>query len=154
MEENQTILLLQQLEQNSRKQTRFARWQCIFSFAAALCCGGLLIVVLNLLPKLNQVVEQVGTVAVQAEAVTLQAQGLAQQAEDVMTNLETVTRELAESDLAEMVKNVDELVTTSHEGVSQALDKMDAMDIEALNKAIANLSAVVEPLAKFFNVFR
>lgn len=154
MDENQTMLLLQQLEQNSRKQTRYAKLQCIFSLAAALCCGGLLIVVLNLLPKLNQVVEQVGAVAVQAEAVTLQAQGLAQQAEDVMTNLETVTRELAESELAEMVKNVDELVTTSHEGVSQALEKMDAMDIEALNKAIANLSAVVEPLAKFFNVFR
>lgn len=155
MEVNQELQnVLQQLQQNSRRQTRYARLQCVFSFIAALCCGGLLLVVLTLLPQINQVVEQVGTVAVQAENVALQAQGLAEQAEEVMTNLETVTRELAEVDLAAMVENVDNLVTSSQEGVSQALDKINKMDIEALNKAIANLSAVVEPMAKFFNSFR
>ena len=52
-----------------------------------------------------------------------------------------------------MVENVDKLVVTSQDGVTQALEKINTMDIEALNKAIANLSAVVEPMAKFFKIF-
>ena len=150
--ELQTIL--QQLEQNSRKQARYARWQCIFSLLAALCCGGLLMVVLTLLPQVNQVVEQAGVAAAQAGEIARQAKGLADQAEAVLTNLETVTQDLAGADLAGMVENVDDLVVSSQDGVAQALEKINTMDIEALNKAIGNLSAVVEPMAKFFKVFK
>lgn len=152
MDKDQEFILLQ-LEKNSRKQARYAQIQCIFSVIAALCCGGLLAVVLSLMPQLNQAVTQAGDVAVQAGEVVVQAQKLAGQAETVLTNLETVTRQLAQADLAGMVENVDILVTSSQEGVSQALDKINTMDIEELNKAIGNLSAVVEPMAKFFKVF-
>jgi len=155
MENGQEMqVILQQLEQNSRKQARYARLQCIFSLLAALCCGGLLVLVLSLLPQINQVVEQAGVAAAQAGEIAQQAKGLADQAEAVLTNLETVTQDLASVDLAGMVQNVDSLVVTSQDGVAQALEKINTMDIEALNKAIGNLSAVVEPMAKFFKVFQ
>ena len=64
-----------------------------------------------------------------------------------------MTDQLAGMDLGTMVQNVDTLVATTQEGVEQTMEQMNAIDFEELNRAIANLSDVVEPLAKFFNVF-
>jgi hypothetical protein len=50
-------------------------------------------------------------------------------------------------DLGAMVQNVDELVVTTREGLG-------AIDFKMLNQAIEDLADVVEPLAKFFNVFQ
>ena len=132
--------ILARLEENTRKQTRWAKWQCIFSLAAAAFCGALLIAGLRFLPQMDQAMTQVHT--------------LAQQAGTVLDNLETVTEALAEADLAGMVENIDALAVTSQEGVSQAMEKINAMDIAALNKAITDLANVVEPLAKLVNVFK
>ena len=70
-----------------------------------------------------------------------------------LTNLEVITAELAEADLGSMADNVDSLVTSSQAGVEQAMEKLNSIDFDTLNRAIRNLSDVVEPLAKFFNVF-
>ena len=37
--------------------------------------------------------------------------------------------------------------------VKQITDKLNAIDLDTLNAAIENLADVVEPLARFFNVF-
>lgn len=139
--------ILEQLELNSRKQARYAKLQCLFTLVAAVCFVGILVVALRVLPQVDMVVEQ-------AQDVAVQAQGLADQAAVVLGNLETVTQELAQADLSGMVANVDQLVTSSQDGVAQALEKINTMDIEELNKAIANLSDVVEPLAKLTKVFK
>ena len=134
MEEKQDLQeLRERLDRSNRQQARYARWQCIFSVAAAVCCVGLFVLVYTLMPQVRE---------------------LTQQTESVLTNLEVVTDQLVGMDLGSMVSNVDDLVTTSQAGVEQTMDKLNAIDFEALNTAIANLSAVVEPLAKFFNVFR
>ena len=39
------------------------------------------------------------------------------------------------------------------EGVEQALEKIQSIDIEKLNQAIASLNDVVEPLAKLTKIF-
>ena len=83
-----------------------------------------------------------------------QVQALTSQMETVLTNLEIVTEQLAGMDLGEMVRNVDELVVTSQAGVEETMSKLNSIDFAELNRAIGNLSDVVEPMAKFFNVFR
>lgn len=141
MENDQKLLeLLERMEKQSRKQVGYARLQFVFSVVAAVCCVVLLLTGMRVLPQLQ-------------EAVT--------QAETVLTNLETVTTELAASDLSGMVENVDALVTnvdglvgTSQAGVEQTMEKINAIDFEALNDAIKDLSDVVEPIAKFFNTFK
>ena len=89
------------------------------------------------------------------------------QAELILGNLETATQELADMDVAaliqqmqslltnldSLVSNVDTLVTTNQDGLVETLEKISAIDIETLNKAIKDLSAVIEPLAKFFSAF-
>jgi len=79
----------------------------------------------------------------------------------VLTNLETVTTELANADLTGMVENidalvgnVDDLVSTSQTGVTQAVQKINAINFDALNDAIKDLSDVIEPIAKFFKSFK
>ena len=139
-------LLLEKMEESSRKQVRYARLQFIFSLISALCCVLLLFAVVKYIPQLQSLTTQIQDMA-------LQFQGLASQAEIVMTNLETVTTELAQADLAEMVKNVNDLVIASQEGIQQATDKLNAIDFEELNQAIANLSAVIEPLARLVKAF-
>ena len=125
--------LLKRLDESNRQQAKYARWQCILSVAAAVCCVGLFVLVCRLMP---------------------QVQVLTTQMETVLTDLEIVTEQLAGMDLGEMVRNVDELVTTSQAGVEETMAKLNSIDFDELNRAIGNLSDVVEPLAKFFNVFR
>ena len=132
--------LLTRLEKSNRQQVRYARLQCLFAVLAAVCCCAMLFAVLSVVPQIQQ--------------IALQIQDLGTQAETVLTNLESVTAELAEVDLGSMVSNVDTLVADSQEGVKQALDKINELDIDSLNRAIADLSAVVKPLADFFNRFR
>lgn len=131
--------LLAKIEKSNRQQVRYARIQCLFSILAAVCCGVLLFAVLTVVPQVQQIAGQV--------------QDLASQAETVLSNLEDVTTELAEVDLTGMVDSVDSLVSSSQEGVTQALDKINNLDIESLNDAITDLSAVVKPLAEFFSKF-
>lgn len=139
--------LLEQLENSSRKQVRYARLQFLFSLVAASCCILLLFAVVSHIPQLQALTTQIKDMA-------SQLQGLASQAETVMTNLESVSQALAEVDLSSMVTNVNSLVVSSQDGVKQTMEKLNTIDFEALNQAISNLSAVVEPLAKFFKVFK
>ena len=132
--------LLEKIELHSRRQSFYARLQFIFSLVAAVCCLIILIGGIRILPQLENA---------------------AQQAENVLRNLESVTTQLAQADLADMVEdvdalvaNVDGLVATSQEGVEQTIEKLNAIDFDALNKAIKDLSDVIEPIAKFFNTFK
>ena len=55
--------------------------------------------------------------------------------------------------LGGMVENVNTLTTDSQSAVTEAIEKLDAIDIDTLNKAIRDLSDVVEPLAKVSHFF-
>ena len=134
------VELLERMEQTNKKQVFYARLQFLFTVVAALCCVVLLLSGMSVLPKLQET-------AVQAEAV--------------LTNLETVTTELANVDLNSMVQNMDTLLTdvdglvgTSQVGVEQAMEKLNAIDFDALNEAIKDLSDVIDPIARFFNKYK
>lgn len=123
---------MDRLEKFNHQQAKYAKLQCLFTLVAAVCCVSLFVLVYVKLPAMQEVV------------VTM---------ETVLENLETVTNQIAEVDFGTMVKNVDDLVVTSQAGVEQAMDQISAIDFKTLNQAIKDLSDVVAPLAKFFNVF-
>ena len=134
MDKDQKMLeLLEKMEKNSRKQVFFARIQFILTVVALVCCVVLLLNGMKILPQLQET---------------------AKQAETVMANLEVVTSELAQADLTGMVENVDALVVTGQQGIEQAMEKINAIDFEALNQAIQDLSDVISPITNFFNKFR
>ncbi len=134
MEENKEILeLLKQIEKSNRQQTRGTWLICVFALVAAVFCALAFLTIFNLLPQVN---------------------GLVEQAQTVLGNLEQTTAELANVDLEGMVSDVDTLVSSGQQSLEQTMEKLNTIDFEALNEAIADLSAVVEPLAKFFGAFR
>ena len=123
---------MDRLEKFNHQQEKYARLQCLFTVVAAVCCVSLFALVYIKMPAMRDVAVKMET---------------------VLENLETVTDQMADMDLATMVKNVDDLVVTSQAGVEQAMDQLNAIDFNTLNRAIDDLADVVDPLAKFFNVF-
>ena len=141
MENEQKLLqLLERTEKTNRKLLIYTSVQTIFSVIAATLCIVLLLLGIKMLPQLQETVTQVQT---------------------IITNVETITDGFAESDLASLtsavnslVENMDGLVHITEGGVLDAIAKINEIDLEALNDAISDLSAVIEPLAKFFKTFK
>lgn len=137
--DQELIRLLESIEKTNRKQAAFARFQVIISVLLVLCCVVLLIAGFTILPKIQAIITE---------------------AETVVLNMELLTTELAKTnvtdvinDIEALVSNVDELVSTSQTGVEQTMTKINAIDFDALNNAIRDLSNVVEPLAKVVKRF-
>lgn len=128
--------ILRQIEENTSRQKRYAKWECIMSIMMALSC----VILVGLAYWASKDIIPV--------------------VQDSLTAVETVTEDLAviadqliDADLAGLVKHVDQMAVTSERGVEQALEKINAMDIETLNQAIKALYDVVEPLAKVSRFF-
>ena len=73
--------MMEKIEKSNRQQAMFARIQCVFSVVAAVCCLLLLLTVAKIVPDIKELSGEIS--------------GIALQAESVLTNLETVTEELA-----------------------------------------------------------
>ena len=86
-------------------------------------------------------------------SVYAQLQSSTAQLQTILGNMETVSEELASLDLQGMVTGVETLVQTGQDSLEQTMGKLDTIDFDSLNKAIDDLSAVVEPMANFVNKF-
>ena len=141
MEENKEILeLLKQIEKNNRQQVRNGRILCIMALVTALCCVVTFGLIFQILPQITGIVPQITGVITQMQAV--------------LGNLEQTTDQLAALDLVSMVSDVDTLVVTGQQSLEQTMEKLNSIDFDALNQAIEDLAAVIEPLAKLSNMFQ
>lgn len=139
MEENkQTAEILARIEKNSRRQARFAALQCVLTLVAAAFCAAGFYLIWQLLPLVTQALPQISSILDQMQTV--------------LSNLETTTEQLARIDLSGMVTGVDTLVTTAQQSLNETMGKLDTIDFQTLNKAIADLAAVVEPMSKILKV--
>ena len=76
-------------------------------------------------------------------------------AEDTLTTVETLA-ETADSALAaanSAAETANRLAADNADAVSEALEKFNSVDFATLNKAIADLATIVEPLAKVSSFF-
>ena len=134
MEENKEVLeLLRKIEKSNRQKIRMGRILCVLALVAALCCAAAFGVIASLVPQVNTVLAQT---------------------QSVLSNLETTSQQLASLYLESMISDVDALVVSGQAGIEQSMEKLNAVDFEALNKAIQDLSDVIDPLAKIANRFR
>ena len=152
MEEKKELQeLLQRLDRSNRKQAWFAGLQFVFSLITAVCCVAALMAIVSFLPKMEATVEQVDAVLANVEQVSDE---LAEaDVAGVMANLEAVSGQMAEADLSGLVENVNQLVDTSQTGLEETLEKLNSIDLETLNQAIQDLADVVQPIARLFNRF-
>ena len=139
-EQKQMVELLHKIEESNRKQLMYARIQCIAAVVAVVCFAGIYFLIKDFLPQISAIITEIP--------------GVVAQMESVLGNLELVTKELTTVDFAGMIDGVNVLVATGQEGLQETVTKLNSIDFEALNKAIATLTEVIDPLAKFFKVFR
>lgn len=137
MNDNQELKeILKQIEENTSRQKRYAKWECIMSIMMALSC----VILVGLAYWASKDVIPV----VQDSLIAV---------EHVTADLAVIADQLIDADLAGLVKHVDQMAVTSEKGIEEALEKINAMDIETLNQAIQALYDVVEPLAKVSRFF-
>lgn len=146
MQENTELMqLLQKMAQDNEDQNKYLRKQLFFTriFAVACCVlvAALLVVLLKLVPPVLNTMDQAVGAMEQATDTLKQASGTLEVVDDTLADIQTLFEE-------------DGLVGQSSTALTQATEKISQMDIEELNKAIADLGAVVEPLANFFEKFR
>ncbi len=113
------------------KALRYARMTVLLTgcILALLCTAALLLV-----PKAVQTLEH---------------------AEVTLTKIDTLT-ETAEAALTtanDAAATADKLVADNSDAVSEAMEKFNSVDFDALNRAINDLADIVEPLAKVSNFF-
>lgn len=137
MEENRNLEeILARIEESERKQERYMRRQFLMTLVMAACCVGVLI------------------------AVILAYQNIVPTAQDALLAISSVTRDLGEvsaqlteADLGSLVEHVDRMAVTSEEGIKQALEQINAINIDELNQAIEALYEVISPLARLMARF-
>ena len=152
--------VMERLEKNSRRQTAAAVTQCVISVLSLICAAAALMMVLMLAPKIQQMTDRTEEFIATAEEaledvqlaseklseldlgpVLVEIKGLLENVDGLLTNVDS------------LVSDVDTLVGTTQNGLEDTLEKIEKVDFDKLNKAIGDLAAVVEPLAKFFNSF-
>lgn len=143
--ENKTELL-EKLEKNTRQQLMFTKVLCLL-------CAILMVCMLIMAVSISGVAKEVVTLARPLQEVAGQVTGITAQAETVMENLDSVAKALAEADLSGMAQNINALTADSQSVVTEAMEKLDTIDIETLNKAIADLADAAELLGKVSRIF-
>ena len=140
MEENkETLELLRKIERSSRIQIYSGYVRTGLMLVCAVCMAALVVMVFRLMPQINEILAQ--------------AQHAFNQVGTVLDYLEQTSYQLSQVDLQGMVSNVDGLVTTGQQSLEASMEKLNGVDFEALNKAIKDVAAVIEPLAKMTKVF-
>ena len=135
MDENE---MMTELVKNSRKQLFHARLRTLASIVIA---AGIIIFLIMAVPAILKTTAQANDIMAKAsETITL-----------ANAAIESVT-EMSTS-ITSMGENMDTFITENAESVATVMEKIEAVDFEGLNSAIEDLGAVIEPLAKFFNLF-
>ena len=148
-----TITALEKIERHSRLQMWLTVGLCAFCVVVLICTLVLTVAVSGAAKQITEIIAPLKDVVSQVETVAGQVNDMTGQAETIMDNLETVTQALADAKLGSMVENVNALTKESQNVVSEAMEKLDTIDIETLNKAIQDLSDIVAPLAKVSKFF-
>ena len=120
------------------EQKKSARNSWIAMIAVVVMTAALLIGFGMVLPKVTRTLDAAYTTLNEGETLLKQAEEMVEQAK----------HSLAEVDF--MVGSVNKLVEDNTEDLTEAMDKLNSLDIEKLNQSIEDLNAVIAPLAKLF----
>lgn len=86
----------------------------------------------------------------QATAVMTGAEKTLEEVNVGVEELNKTATQLSKIDFEGLVDDTQKMVNDGSEGIAQAIEKIQEMDIEGLNDAIGDLGAIVDPLAKLF----
>ena len=139
--------LLSEIAENSRAQLENSRKQLFFTRVCAIALAAILLVSLIsavlVVPKAVRALDELHTVAGRLEALDIEA--LLDDIDRLLETLKPVAKRLDP-----LMGDLGDTVLAAQRDMEAALKAIEDIDIETLNKAIADLYAIVEPLARLF----
>ena len=139
--------LLSEIAENSRAQLENSRKQLFFTRVCAIALAAILLVsrisAVLVVPKAVRALDELHTVAGRLEALDIEA--LLDDIDRLLETLKPVAKRLDP-----LMGDLGDTVLAAQRDMEEALKAIESIDIETLNKAIADLSAIVEPLARLF----
>lgn len=130
------------LEELLKKQEKMLRITRLSGLAVLALAVALIIACVILVPKAVSTMQQIETLAQEASVLM----------ENANTTLEGIDEMSAEIKTA--ADGINGLVEDNSSVLTESMTKLNSIDFEGLNKAINDLGAVVEPMAKFFGKFK
>ena len=127
------------LQELLRVQKKSGRNSLIAMLAVVLLVAVLLVGLATLLPRATRTLDAAYTTLGEGEVLLKQTEEMVEQAKRSLREVDT------------MVGSVNKLVEDNTEDLSEAMDKLNSLDIDRLNRSIADLNAVIEPLARLFS---
>lgn len=91
-----------------------------------------------------------GIIGIAAAALIASAAIVTPQAFQAFRRANALLEELDSTSLTEMIQSIDGLAKSSQEDMGQAMDKLNQLDLDGLNRAIQNLENTTRPLAELF----
>ncbi|MBO6159089.1 MAG: hypothetical protein J6P72_07500 [Firmicutes bacterium] len=156
------------VELNKAQRQSSAR-QMIASVAVLVIAVLLLIATLLVVPKairlmneLTDTLTGMNTLIEEGQSAVTQINGLIGDVEGAMGKVDVVLDDLQPAveklegtvtGIDTMVNGINGMVEQNSQNLASAIEKMNSIDFETLNKAIAELEQTVEPFAKFFGAF-
>lgn len=139
MEENNIKSLLDDIRQQNEVERTYLKKQLNMMKALMFAMTGIFLILLVsvavLIPQLTKTLNNANLALEQVSYTAEQIVSTAEQIDEVFAGVET-------------------LLEDSSEGVSQALDNMNSIDFDKLNKSIDDFNSVVSPLSSFFGRFQ
>ena len=154
MDNNQQMqTILTTMEQHNRKQLLWTKLLCLLCALLVICSLVVMVTIASTAAQLTELAAPIQTLTTSIQDLIVPIQDLATQAQAVLTDLGTAANALTLVDFSAMASQVETLAADSQAAVTEAMIKLDAIDIDTLNKAIKDLAAIVDPLAKVGKLF-
>lgn len=138
---NELISVLNELREENAAQRKLLEKQCRLTrqISILLLClaASVAVFLFTLLPKLTATIRELDIVVENTQEITEELKS---------ADIEGTIRSLSDA-----LNSIDGLVNDSSESLQATLKKMEAMDIDTLNKAIQDLHQVIKPLASLFS---
>ena len=138
LQELKDIKVADREKEEKRKKLGFIIQTITCALVAIMTIG-----VIALLPKVYSFAEDTSKMMADIDIIL-------DEAGDAVVNLNKISSDLAQMDLPRLFEEVDALVDQSQKSVNKAVETIDKINIDDLNKSISALKMIVEPMSKLF----
>lgn len=134
-----------------KKQLGLTRWMLLFMLIILAAVVTTCVIVVQNVNAIETTVVKIDHIV---DDMTVMTDELAEIDWEAMTGeLETVSRELSTVNWSKLSSDIGDTAIQAQESLKTAGEAIQSLDIDKLNKAIAELQTVVEPLAKLVGRF-
>ena len=135
---------------NAQKEN--ARSQKTATFCCLILAAVIAVAACILVPRVITTISNVDKTLIEVNDKLSKVEETFDQVNSAMAEVETTVVQARDSlgEIDVMVGNVNNLVETNTEGLTETVEKINAIDFESLNDSIADLNAVIEPLSRLF----